>query len=130
MLVDVDFLTQPSAKIVNVEYSWSVNNQSSLVNDNKISVRNLKSTTSSVTIKVITENVSDGINVNFQLRRGFPYLSLSRQVVNNECIFEIPTAQFTERLRGYPDGTPYYMRFSLNQNDNVYPWNDYVLVLP
>jgi M6 family metalloprotease-like protein len=128
MLFDVDFITEPDAKIVSVDYSWGKRNNNH--DFSSLSKSNLNQT---YTITIHTENIQNGTTINLQINKGHnPSIVSSAQVNNGSCTMSINPSHFVGRHKisfsNIQFGKNNYFTYSIdNDSLSIFSWNDVVM---
>ena len=128
MLFDVEYISEPSSKIVSIDYSWADTSKSPTSSQRATWKESSNYNNLSVTIK--TENISDGTTINMHVRPGYNQnVSFSGQVNSNECVINFQGSQLDTLTKESSRGYTNYIRYSVaNNHTDTFPWIDYVTV--
>jgi M6 family metalloprotease-like protein len=132
MLVDVEFISEPSGKIVSIDYSWADTSKSLTSSYRAIWTESSSYGSLSATIK--TENIPDGTTIDMQVNPGVVSdVAFSGQVNGNECVINFQGSALDALTRESSKGTTNHIRYSAATDGNhadTFPWIDYVVVKP
>ena len=132
MKFDVEFITEPSAKIVEVDYSWG--NTQHAVTSSKRAEWKESDAYGDLTATIKTQNMADGTKINMQCNPGLdPAVRFSGTVSNNECVINFTGSQLDQYTRELSKGVTNHLRFSVDSSSNhkdAFPWTDFVTVRP
>ena len=132
MKFDVEFITEPSAKIVEVDYSWG--NTQHPVTSSKRAEWKESNAYGDLTATLKTENMADGTKINMQCNPGLnSAVRFSGTVNNNECVISFTGSELDRYTRELSKGVTNHLRFSVDSSSNhkdAFPWTDFVTVRP
>ena len=132
MLFDVEYISEPNAKIVSVDYSWADTSKSPTSWERARWVESFNYDNLMVTIK--TQNITDGTTINMNVRPGYISApSFTGQVSGNECVITFNGTQLDQITRESSSGMPNHIQYEVapdQSNSDAFPWIDYVDVRP
>jgi M6 family metalloprotease-like protein len=125
MLVDVEFISEPSGKIIFLDYSWSHTGTS------PATLRSSDLSDDDMSVTILTENIPDGTTINMQVNPGYNQDTFtSNQVNGDRCDITWSGQDLKSLLRQEGGGQSKYhanyFRFSVAGDSEIFPWIDYV----
>jgi len=132
MLFDVEFISEPSSKIVEVDYSWG--NTGHPITSSKRAEWTESQAYGNLSATLKTENISDGTTINMQTNPGINSdVRFTGTVSNNECVISFTGTDLDRFTRELSKGVTNHFRFSVDAGGNhsdTFPWIDFVVVRP
>jgi len=132
MLFDVEFISEPSPKIVEVDYSWG--NTGHSITSSKRAEWTESQAYGNLSATLKTENISDGTTINMQTNPGINSdVRFTGTVSNNECVISFTGTDLDRFTRELSKGVTNHFRFSVDAGGNhsdTFPWIDFVVVRP
>tara|TARA_B100001093_G_C26860593_1_gene1030020 strand:- start:24864 stop:26978 length:2115 start_codon:yes stop_codon:yes gene_type:complete len=132
LLFDVEFTAEPSAKIIEVDYSWG--NTGHPITSSKRAEWTESEAYGNLSATIKTENISNGTTLNMQINPGINSdVRFTGSVNNNECVINFTGTDLDRFTRELSKGVTNHFRFSVDAGGNhadAFPWIDFVVVRP